>query len=367
MNALFSELQLGALKLRNRIGIPAMCQYSAQNGLANDWHFVHYASRAVGGAGLIIVEATAVCPEGRISAADLGLWHDEQIEPLARIAHFASEHGCAPALQLAHAGRKASSNKGWESRTKLSAEQGAWTTYAPSALAFSADFALPHALDAQGIQAVITQFAQAARRALSAGFAALEIHAAHGYLLHQFLSPLSNHRQDAYGGSFANRTRLVREVVAAIRQEWPERSPLFLRLSATDWAPGGWNIEESIQLCQEIKLMGVNLIDVSSGGLTPAEQIPIGLGYQTHFAARVRHEAAIPSAAVGLITSPAQAEHIIRTEQADIVLLGREILRDPYWPLHAAQALGGANFDNKSPLQYRRAMPSTENLNAIYP
>ena len=354
MAHLFEPLKLRDVILANRIGIPPICQYSAHDGMAADWHFVHYGSRAVGGAALMIVEATAVVPEGRISPADLGLWDDGQIEPLARIARFSQAQGCVPAIQLAHAGRKASVGLGWQAQNTLSAAEGGWTVVAPSAVPYDAGYAVPDELDAAGIRNVIAKFAASTRRAREAGYQAVEIHAAHGYLLHQFLSPLSNQRTDAYGGSFDNRTRLVREVVAAVRAEWPERLPLLIRLSATDWAEGGWNVEETVELCRTLKGCGIDLVDVSSAGLAPKVKIPAGPGFQTEFAARVRNEVGIPTSAVGLITSPAQADHIIRTGQADMVLLGREILRNPYWPLDAAQALGQAA---PWPLQYLRAAP----------
>jgi len=354
MAHLFEPLKLRDIILTNRIGIPPMCQYSARDGMAADWHFVHYGSRAVGGAALMIIEATAVTPEGRISPGDLGIWDDKQIEPLARIARFSQEQGCVPAIQLAHAGRKASVGLGWQAQGTLSETDGGWTVVAPSATSFGEGYAVPSELDAAGIRQVIAQFAAGARRAREAGFQTVEIHAAHGYLLHQFLSPLSNRRTDAYGGSFENRTRLVREVVAAVRAEWPERLPLLIRLSATDWVDGGWNADETVELCRALKGLGVDLVDVSSAGLVPAAEIPAGPGFQTGFAARVRREAGIATAAVGLITSPAQADHIIRTGQADMVLLGREILRNPYWPLDSAQTLGQTA---SWPRQYLRAAP----------
>jgi 2,4-dienoyl-CoA reductase-like NADH-dependent reductase (Old Yellow Enzyme family) len=316
---------------------------------------VHYGSRAVGGAALLIVEATGVLPEGRISFGDLGIWNDAQIEPLARIAHFAQEHGCVPTLQLAHAGRKGGVGLVWQKQGTRSANEGGWTPVAPSALSFGEGYAVPQALDLAGIRHIIDSFAAAARRALAAGFQAVEVHSAHGYLLHQFLSPLSNQRTDDYGGSFANRTRLVREVVTAVRAEWPGNLPLLVRLSATDWVEGGWNCDETVELCRVLKTLGVDLVDVSTAGLVPWAKIPVGAGFQTEFAARIRREAGIATAAVGLITSPQQADHIVRSGQADMVLLGREILRDPYWPLHAAQALGQAT---SWPRQYLRAAPA---------
>ena len=355
MPQLFDSLQLRSIVLNNRIALPPMCQYSARDGLASDWHFVHYGSRAVGGAALMIVEATAVCPEGRISLGDLGLWNDQQIEPLARIARFAQALGCVAAVQLAHAGRKASVGLGWQPQRTLSADEGGWQPDAPSPLAFGEGYAVPNALDVDGIRQVITQFAASARRAREAGFQSVEIHAAHGYLLHQFLSPLSNQRTDTYGGRFENRTRLVREVVSAVRAEWPEHLPLLIRLSATDWVDGGWNADETVELCRGLKLLGVDLVDVSTGGMVPTAKIPVGTGFQTEYAARVRREADIPTAAVGLIISPTQADHIVRTGQADVVLLGREMLRNPYWALGAAQELGKANA---WPQQYLRAAPA---------
>jgi 2,4-dienoyl-CoA reductase-like NADH-dependent reductase (Old Yellow Enzyme family) len=354
MTHLFEPIKLRDIILANRIGIPPMCQYSARDGMAADWHFVHYGSRAVGGAALMIIEATAVTPEGRISPGDLGIWDDRHIEPLARIVHFAQEQGCVAAIQLAHAGRKASVGLGWEAQRTLNETEGGWATVAPSPLSFGEGYAAPSELDEVGIRDVIARFTAGARRAREAGFRTIEIHAAHGYLLHQFLSPLSNCRTDAYGGSFENRTRLVREVVSAVRAEWPERLPLLIRLSATDWVEGGWNADETVELCRTLKELGVDLVDVSSAGLLPTAKIPAGPGFQTAFAARVRHEAGIPTAAVGLITSPAQADHIIRSGQADMVLLGREILRNPYWPLEAARALG---HTMSWPQQYLRAAP----------
>jgi len=355
MPHLFDPLKLRDLTLANRIGIPPMCQYSAVDGLAQDWHFIHYGSRAVGGAGLMILEATGVTPEGRISPADLGLWDDCQIEPLARIARYAQSRGCVAALQLAHAGRKGGIGLGWQAQRSLGADEGGWQTVAPSAISFGEGYAVPATLDSAGIRQVVAAFAAAARRALAAGFETVEIHAAHGYLLHQFLSPLSNRREDEYGGSFENRTRLVREVTAAVRAEWPESLPLLLRLSATDWVDGGWSLDESVALCRSLKELGVDLIDVSSAGLVPTAVIPAGPGFQTEFAACIRREAGLPTAAVGLITAPAQADHIVRTGQADLVLLGRELLRNPYWPLEAAQALGRPAV---WPNQYLRAAPA---------
>jgi 2,4-dienoyl-CoA reductase-like NADH-dependent reductase (Old Yellow Enzyme family) len=355
MPHLFEPLQLREIVLANRIGMSPMCQYSAKDGMAGDWHFVHYVSRALGGLGLMIVEFTGVSPEGRISPGDLGLWEDAQIEPLARIVRQGKSRGCVMAAQLAHAGRKASIGLGWEAQRSLSEAEGGWQAIAPSAITFGEGYVVPQALDEDGIRRVVGQFAAAARRARTAGFDVAEVHAAHGYLLHQFLSPLSNQRTDRYGGSFENRIRLLREVVAAVRAAWPQQLPVFVRLSATDWVEGGWDIDETVELCRVLKDLGVDLVDVSSAGLVPWAKIPAGPGFQTVFAERIRHEAGIPAATVGLITSPAQADHIIRTGQADVVLLGRELLRNPYWPLAAAKELGQAV---SWPLQYLRAAPA---------
>ncbi len=354
MSHLFEPLKLGEVTLQNRIGMSPMCQYSAHDGLAGDWHVVHYGSRAQGGLGLMFVEATAVLPEGRISPGDLGLWNDAQIEPMARIVRQARAGGSVVAAQLAHAGRKASVGLGWEAQRSLSREAGGWPSVAPSAIAFGEGFNVPLALDEAGIRGVVDAFAAAARRARTAGFEVVEVHAAHGYLLHQFLSPLSNQRTDGYGGSFENRSRFLREVVAAVRAEWPRQLPLLVRLSATDWAEGGWDIEETVELCRVLKALGVQMIDVSSAGLVPWAKLPVGPGFQTGFAERIRRESGIATAAVGLITSPAQADHIVRTGQADMVLLGRELLRNPYWPLQAARELGQPV---SWPLQYLRAAP----------
>jgi 2,4-dienoyl-CoA reductase-like NADH-dependent reductase (Old Yellow Enzyme family) len=354
MSHLFSPLTLRGVTIPNRIAIPPMCTYSAIDGVADDWHLVHLGSRASGGAGLIITEATAVAPAGRISPADLGLWNDAQVDAVARVVRFVHSQGAVAGVQLAHAGRKASTWIPGAGSGSLSVAQGGWQTVAPSAVAFGEGFAEPQALDQAGIRQVVTDFASAAKRALTAGYKVVEIHAAHGYLLHQFLSPLANRRSDEYGGSFENRARLTREVAAAVRAVWPENLPLFVRLSATDWVDGGWNVEETVELSRLLRDEGVDLIDTSSGGMVPAASIPIGPGYQTEFAERVRRETGIATAAVGLITAPAQADHIIRTKQADLVLVGRDELRDPYWPVHAAQALG---HTASWPLQYLRAAP----------
>lgn len=331
-----------------------MCQYSAHDGFASDWHLVHLGARAQGGAGLIILEASAIIPEGRISSGDLGLWNDAHVPALARIVEFIHSQGARAAIQLAHAGRKGSMALPFAGERLLSPAEGGWQPVAPSALAFAPHYALPQALDQAGINAVILAFAQAARRAHSAGFDAVEIHAAHGYLLHQFLSPLANQRTDEYGGSFQNRARLILQVVDAVRAAWPAHLPLLTRISATDWVPGGWSVDESVQLSRLLREHGVDLVDVSSGGMVPNAQIQVGPGFQVEFAARIRREAAVPTAAVGLITDPVQANAIVAQGEADLVLLGRELLRNPCWPLHAAAAL---SEPASWPPQYLRAAP----------
>ena len=352
MAHLFDPFPQRSLILRNRIVVSPMCQYSATDGVPDDWHLVHLGSRAAGGAAAVIAEATAVLPEGRISPSDTGLWNDAQAEAWSRIARFIIGQGAVAGIQLAHAGRKASTAAPWQGGTGLRADQGGWTPVAPSALRFDEHNPLPDALDDAGIAEVVAAFVAAARRALEAGFQLLEIHAAHGYLLHSFLSPLSNRREDRYGGSFDNRTRLLREVVGAVRTVWPEHLPLWLRISASDWADGGWDIEQSIELARAMPARGVDLIDVSSGGLVPHARIPAAPNYQVPFAARIRQEAGVATGAVGLITEPAQAEAIVANGEADLVLLARELLRDPYFPRRAAHALG-AEID--PPLQYQRA------------
>jgi 2,4-dienoyl-CoA reductase-like NADH-dependent reductase (Old Yellow Enzyme family) len=355
MAHLFDPLTIRDLKFATRVFVSPMCEYSSRDGYANDWHFVHLGCRAVGGAGLVLTEATAVLPEGRISPQDLGIWSDKHIEPLARIVRFIHEQGSAAGMQLAHAGRKASTRRPWEGQGTVPETEGGWKkVVAPSALAFADNYPVPQALTPDGIQEIIAAFAAAARRACEAGFRVIEIHGAHGYLIHEFLSPLSNRREDTYGGSFENRTRLCREIVAAVRSSWPKGAPLFVRISATDWVDGGWNIEESIELARRLKEIGVDLIDCSSGGSVPHANIPVGPGYQTPFAQRIRREAKILTGAVGMITSPVQAEHIVGTEQADAVVIAREFLRDPYWPLRAAREL---EQSISWPVQYLRAAP----------
>lgn len=353
MALLFEPLTLRQLTLPNRIAVSPMCQYSAREGMANDWHLVHLGSRATGGAGLVMAEATAVVAEGRISPEDLGIWSDEHIAPLARITRYIESQGSVPAIQLAHAGRKASTWRPWANKAgSVPESEGGWPTFAPSALAFDANHTTPKAMSLDDIQAVTTAFVEAARRALKAGFKVVEVHAAHGYLLHQFLSPLSNQREDTYGGDFENRIRLLLEVTQAVRQVWPDELPVFVRLSATDWEENGWDIEQTVKVAQRLKALGVDLIDVSSGGTSPTARIPVGPGYQTIFAQQVRDGAGVPSSAVGMITSAEQAEHILRTSQADMIMLARELLRDPYWPLHAAEAL---HHNLPWPAQYVRA------------
>ena len=355
MAHLFDPLSIRDLTFANRVFVSPMCEYSSTDGYANDWHFVHLGSRAVGGAGLVLTEATAIVPEGRISPQDLGIWSDDHIAPLARIVRFIHEQGSVAGMQLAHAGRKASTYRPWEGLGTIPENAGGWTNVvAPSALAFADHYPMPRALTSDGIQEIVAAFAEAARRACEAGFRVIEIHAAHGYLIHEFLSPLSNRRQDAYGGPFENRTRLLREIVAAVRSSWPEGAPLFVRISATDWVDGGWDIQQSVELARALKEIGVDLIDCSSGGNVAHAQIPVGPGYQTRFAEQIRRETGIMTGTVGMIVSPAQAEHIVATGQADAVIIAREFLRDPYWPLRAARELGQSI---SWPVQYLRAAP----------
>jgi len=355
MSTLFTPLTLRALTVRNRIGVSPMCQYSSTDGLANDWHFVHLGGFATGGAGLVFTEAAAVLPEGRISPHDLGIWDDAHVDGLRRITAFVRAQGAAIGIQLAHAGRKASTKRPWEGSGAVKPSDGGWeNVMAPSGIPFSDTYPAPHALSLDGIAGVIEAFRAAARRALSAGFQVAEIHAAHGYLLHEFLSPLSNQRTDAYGGSFANRARLTVEVAEAVREVWPDDQPVFVRISATDWADGGWTVDESVQLAMQLRSIGIDVVDCSSGGLAAHQQIAVGPGYQVPFSRRVRHEAGIATCAVGLITEPSQAEAIVRDGDADLVLLARELLRNPRWPLLAAHALGAVG---PWPSQYVRAQP----------
>lgn len=331
-----------------------MCQYSAEDGFASDYHLVHLGSRAMGGAGLIISEAASVSPEGRISPGDIGIWKDEHIEGLKRITDFIHQYDSIAGIQLAHAGRKASFKAPWQDPKQISIPEGGWQTVGPSNIPFNEDDTIPEGLSAEGIEKVKADFKSAAERALRAGFKVIEIHAAHGYLIHQFLSPLSNNRTDEYGGSFENRTRLLFEIVADVQEVWPAENPLFVRISATDWAEGGWNADEAVQLSALLKENGVDLIDVSSGGLAKHQQIPIFPGYQVQFAEQIRKSAGIMTGAVGLITSAAQAEQILEDSQADLIFLARAFLRDPYFPLHAAAEL---DVEVKWPVQYERARP----------
>ncbi|HWE86141.1 MAG TPA: NADH:flavin oxidoreductase/NADH oxidase [Terracidiphilus sp.] len=352
---LLSPLPLRSVILSSRIGVSPMCQYSSVDGFANDWHFNHLGSRAVGGAALVITEASAVTAEGRITPADLGIWKDEHIEQLARIVRFLHSQGAHAGIQLAHAGRKAGMAPPSQGERLLGPAEGGWTPVAPSAIPFNEKYATPHELDESGISLVIEAFRAAAVRALEAGFDLIEIHSAHGYLLHEFLSPLSNHRTDAWGGSFENRTRLLLRVVDAVRGAWPETKPLFVRISATDWTEGGWTVDDSVALAKLLKQHGVDLVDCSSGGNIAGARIPLTPGYQVPFAARIRREAGIATAAVGLITTPEQAGAIVANGEADLVLLAREMLRDPYFAVHAAAALGETAA---WPAQYLRAAPA---------
>ncbi len=349
---MFQPLRQRSLELRNRIVVSPMCQYSSTDGLPSDWHLVHLGSRAVGGAAVVFTEASAVSPEGRISPQDAGIWNDAQADAWVRVAGFIAGQGAIPAMQLAHAGRKGGTFAPWRGTGEVPGTDGGWRTGAPSALAFDDGYPLPLALDAGGIGKVVADFRAAALRAHAAGFRIVEIHAAHGYLLHQFLSPLSNRRDDGYGGGFDGRTRIVREVIAAVRDAWPEPLPLWLRVSATDWVDGGWDIDQSVELARVAGALGVDLVDVSSGGLDPRQAIAAGPGYQVPFAARIRREAGVATGAVGLVTEPAQAEAIVAGGEADVVLLAREFLRDPYFPRRAAKVLG---VELQAPAQYLRA------------
>jgi 2,4-dienoyl-CoA reductase-like NADH-dependent reductase (Old Yellow Enzyme family) len=352
---LFEPLTLKSITLRNRIGMSPMCQYSSVDGVATDWHLVHLGARAVGGAGLVIAEATAVAPEGRITPGCAGIWAEQHVEPLARVNRFVKQNGAVPGIQIAHAGRKASAARPWEGDAQLADDAGGWPTMAPSALAFGAALTkVPRAMTEADLLRVRTEFAAAAGRSLAAGYEWLEIHAAHGYLLQEFLSPLSNRRTDRYGGGFDNRIRLLLETIQAVRAVWPERLPLTVRISCTEWVPDGWDMEQSVELARRLKAEGVDLIDCSSGGNVPGAKIPSGPGYQAPFAERIRREAGLATAAVGWITAPAQANNIIATGQADIVLLGREFLRDAYWPAHAQKTLGTPGV-LPPPVQYARA------------
>jgi 2,4-dienoyl-CoA reductase-like NADH-dependent reductase (Old Yellow Enzyme family) len=352
--SLHEPLTLRGVTMRNRIGVSPMCQYSSTDGFANDWHVVHLGSRAVGGAGLVITEATAVTADGRISPFDLGIYRDEHLEVLSRIARFVSAQGAVPGMQLSHAGRKASSDAPWRGGKPLTPGEGGWLPiWAPSAIPFGDRSPVPTALDRDGIAAIVRAFRDAASRALTAGFEVIEVHGAHGYLLHEFLSPLSNQRTDEYGGSFENRVRLFVEVVEAVRTVWPESLPLLARFSGTDWVEGGWDLEQSIALARLLAPLGVDLIDCSSGGIIPGVRIPVGRGYQVEIAERIRREGGIPTAAVGMITDATHADAIVRSGEADMIFLARQLLRDPYWPLHSAKVLGASVT---WPVQYQRAV-----------
>jgi len=352
MSVLFSPLKLREVLFRNRVFMSPMCQYSSRDGLPTDWHLVHLGSRAVGGAGLVMVEATAVSPEGRLSPGDCGIWSDAHAEAFKRIAAFVAEHGAVPGIQLAHAGRKASTDLPWSGGEPIPPERGGWQPIGPSPLPFDASFPAPRELAPAELDQVAGQFATAARRASAAGFRVVEIHMAHGYLLHSFLSPLSNRRTDEFGGSLENRMRFPLAVARATREAWPAELPILVRISATDWTEEGWDWPSSVELARRLREAGVDMVDCSSGGLVPGAKVPVGPGYQVPFAAAIRHQAAVPTAAVGMITQAAQAEQIVATGQADAVVLARELLRDPYWPLHAARALG---VDVSWPVQYLRA------------
>ena len=352
MNRLFSTFKLGQIEFKNRIFVSPMCQYSSQEGLPTDWHLVHLGSRAVGGAALVMAEATAVSPEGRISPSDNGMWSDAHADAFQPITRFIKRQNSIAAIQLAHAGRKAATDLPWQGGRPLGAPAGGWQPTAPSPVAFDTDYTVPCEMSSQDIRNVVDHFAAAARRSLNAGFQVVELHMAHGYLLHEFLSPLSNQRTDRYGGALENRLRLPLAVAEAVRAVWPKDLPLFVRISCTDWVEGGWDLAQSIELCQQLKKVGVALIDCSSGGLAPHARIPVGPGFQIPFAAAIKQAAGIATGAVGLITSAEQAEQTVANGQADVVFLAREMLRDPYWPLHAAKRL---KAEVPWPVQYERA------------
>jgi 2,4-dienoyl-CoA reductase-like NADH-dependent reductase (Old Yellow Enzyme family) len=356
-SGLFAPLTIRGVNFRNRVAVSPMCEYSCQDGFANDWHLVHLGSRAVGGAALVLTEAAAVEARGRISPADLGIWKDEHIEKLAQITTFIKQQGAIPGMQIAHAGRKASCRVPWDGGSAIPAADGGWQTVAPSALPFRNTDPVPKELSVAEIHEVVEKFGAATRRALAAGFEVIEIHAAHGYLLHEFYSPLSNQRTDEYGGSFENRIRLTLEVAKTVRAILSDKNPLFVRISSTDWKENGWTLDDSVKLAEHLRGIGVDLIDCSSAGLVPDAKISVGPAYQAPFAERIRKDAGIPTGAVGLITDADQADRIIRSGQADIVLLARQMLRDPYWPLHAGQVL---KVHVDPPVQYQRAFPDVE-------
>ena len=350
---LFSSYSCRGVVLKNRVGVSPMCQYSAHDGVPGMWHVVHLGSRAVGGAGLVMVEAAAVAPDARISPQDIGIWNDAQVDAFRPITEFMKSQGAAPAIQLAHAGRKGSTQVPWQGRKAVPETDGGWSTVAPSGVPFNNEYTVPSEMTAQDMQRVINQFTDAAQRSLAAGFEVLELHMGHGYLLHQFLSPLSNTRQDEYGGGLKQRTAFPLALTKAVRAVWPDHLPLFVRISATDWIEGGWNVEESTAFARDLAALGVDLIDCSSGSVVPDSRGPVGPGFQVPLAAAVREGAGIATAAVGLITEPQQAEDILLADQADLVFLARALLRDPYWPLRAQQVLDGSG---NWPIQYDRAV-----------
>jgi len=354
MTQIFDPLAIRGVTLRNRIVVSPMCQYSSEDGFANDWHLVHLGGFAVGGASLVFTEATAVTAEGRISPEDLGIWKDAHIDYLARVARFVAGQGAVPAMQLAHAGRKASTQRPWDGPNAIPLDKGGWVPLAPSAVAYSEQYAMPREMSKEEIRQVVDAFAQAARRALEAGFKLLEIHGAHGYLMHEFFSPLSNFRKDEYGGSFENRTRIAREIVTAVRKQMPEQLPLFIRISATDWKEGGWDVDQAVELAKQLKPLGVDLVDCSSAGLVHDQKIVVGPAFQVPFAERIRREAGILTGTVGMIESKEQVAEILANDRADLVFMAREFLRDARWPLRAAREL---KQPMSWPVQYLRAAP----------
>lgn len=354
MSKLFEKYKIRGIEFRNRIWVSPMCQYSSEDGMPTDWHIVHLGSRAVGGAGLIIQEATAVVPEGRISPSDAGIWSDEHAEAYKRITKFIKEQGAVAGIQLAHAGRKASTGEPWNGGVKVAIEDGGWETVAPSAIPFADDYPFPREMTKEEIKDLTEKFVAAAKRAVEAGFEVIEIHAAHGYLFHEFLSPISNKRTDEYGGSLENRCRFLIQTAEKVREVVPENLPVFVRISATDWIENGWDLEQSIELCKELKRVGIDLIDVSTGGNVFDAKIPVAPNYQVKFAAEIRKQAEIATGAVGMITEAIQAEEILQNGEADAVLIAREFLRDPYFPFTAAKELG-ENLDY-IPKQYGRAI-----------
>lgn len=354
MSILFSPLRLRGIEFKNRIFLSPMCQYSSEEGMPTDWHLVHLGSHAVGGVSLVMVEATGVSPEGRISPWDSGIWSDRHVQAFKRITAFIEGQGAVPGIQLAHAGRKASTDVPWRGEKPLAINEGGWQPLAPSPIPFGDTSPVPHEMTKEDLKEVISQFVAGTRRSMEAGFKVIEIHMAHGYLLHEFLSPISNQRMDEYGGSLQNRARFPLSAAKAVRESWPSGLPLFVRISCTDWVEGGWNLAQSVEFSRGLKEIGVDLIDCSSGGLVPHAKIPVGPGYQTPFAAEIRSRVGIATGTVGLITHPVQAEQILSTGQADVIFIARELLRDPYWPLHASKTL---NVDVSWPSQYLRAKP----------